>query len=106
MDTTIALEANQQFRVNLATRGVAASGLIQFAWLYVSGEAGSATVQVTDNDGVAQPPGTVPVPGMFASVLRESEPPIMTEIVITAGGGGFRGAVHIDLAARPKRISP
>lgn len=100
MVTTIALSANQQYRVSLATRANATVGLLQFAWLYVTGEVGSATVQITDTNGVAQPFATVPVPGMFASVLRESEPPTKTEVVITAGAGGFRGAIHIDLTTR------
>jgi hypothetical protein len=100
MVTLITLSANQQYRLNFATRAVAAAGLLQFAWLYVTGELGSAAVQITDTNGVAQPSGIVPVPGIFASVLRESEPPTMTEVVITAGGGGFRGTINIDLIDR------
>ena len=100
MVTIIALSANQNYHINFATRDNAATGLLQFAWLYVTGETGSATVQVTDTNGVAQPPGEVPVPGIFASVLRQSEPPKMTEVVITAGSGGFRGTLNIDLTTR------
>ena len=97
MDTKIGLAAGQQFRMSFATRGVAEGGLLQFAWLYVTGEAGSATVQVTDTDGIPQPIFEVAVPGGFASVLRQSQAPKVTEAVVTAGNGGFRGEIHIDL---------
>jgi hypothetical protein len=83
--------------VRFATRGVAEAGLLQFCWLYVAGDVGSATAQVTDNDGVAQPSADVPVPGIFASVIRESQPPSVSEVTITAGASGFRGEIHVDL---------
>jgi hypothetical protein len=97
MRTDVSLTGGQQYVVRFASRGVAEAGLLQFAWLYVTGAVGSATAQVTDNDGVPQPIANVPVPGMFASVVRESQPPNVSEVVITAGAGGFRGEVHIDL---------
>jgi photosystem II stability/assembly factor-like uncharacterized protein len=97
MGTTISLSPGEQYPVFFATRGVSAGGLLQFAWLFVMGETGSATLTVTDTDGVAHPPFDVPVPGTIGSVLRESQAPTLTKAIITAGAGGFRGEFRIDL---------
>ena len=97
MVTKINLSAGQQYHARFATRAVAESGLLRFAWIYVTGKKGSASLRVTDTDGIAQPSAEVPVPGMFAGVLRQSSVPNLTEVVLTAGSDGFRGELEIDV---------
>ncbi len=97
VNTPISLTSGQEYTVNFATQGSSEAGLLQFGWVYVSGDAGSATVSIVDQDGVARPTATVPTPGLFASVLRESSPPNVSKVVVKAGTDGFRGTFSFDL---------
>jgi hypothetical protein len=97
MDTLINLTGDGRYVAEFATYGVPGAGLLQFGWVYIAGNSGAATVEITDTDGVTRPPQNVPVPGMFASVLRQSSPPRLTQLVIKAGNEGFRGELHFDL---------
>jgi hypothetical protein len=97
MKTRIALSGNQVFSVYIATRALAEGGLMQFAWAYVSGETGSAVVQIIDTNGVPQSESQVPVPGVFATVVRESSPPNKSIILVKAGENGFLGEFTFDL---------
>lgn len=94
MTTDISLRANDVFQVRFATRAL---GLQQFGWAFVVGESGSATAQVIDNNNQAQNPEDVPVPGIFASVVRESQAPNQSRILVRAGADGFRGQLHFDI---------
>ena len=100
MVTTLTLTAGGEYVVQLATWGSGAAGLLQFAWVYVEGAVGTATLAVSDTDGQDHGPWPVPVPGVLGSVIRESTPPIMTEIRLLAGSSGFRGTLTIELLPR------
>jgi hypothetical protein len=97
MNTLINLAGDANYVAEFATYGVSGAGLLQFGWVYITGNSGTATVEITDTDGVSRPPQEVPIPGMFASVLRQSSSPRLTQLVIKAGHEGFRGELHFDL---------
>jgi hypothetical protein len=101
MNAKVTLTARQRYVLRFATRGAGPeAGLLQFAWVYINGVIGEATASVTDTDGVNRGPWPIPVPGVLASVIRESTEPNQSSIVIEASEQGFQGEISIDLTNR------
>ncbi len=98
MKTEIRIPKDGEYLAEFATYGVGSAGLLRFAWVYVTGYDGKATVTIEDTDGEVRGPSNVPVPGMFSSVIRESSGERTTKITVKAADGkGFKGELHVEL---------
>jgi hypothetical protein len=100
MQSPVTLAANKEFVAHFATLGTPGT-LVQFAWCYVVGNEGSATLTVRHRKRIGgQPVVTtmnIDVPGMAALPLINSEAPETSEVHILAGSAGFKGQLQIDI---------
>lgn len=96
MVTPIQLHANDRFEVRLFRRGAAPG---RFAWVYLVGHGGHATVEVVD-DAHDPPPADLVVGRntMLGTAVRAGAGGEVTIRVRTDATDGFQGALHIEAA--------
>ena len=98
MQTDVSLPANGTYKVKFAALGTKFDQ-VQFGWIFVIAASGEGQLTVRDRrkaDGTfSENTWPIDVPGIFAAPIRSSEVPLLSEVFITAGAGGFRGQFQV-----------